>query len=428
MTFTLYVDGPRWRAHAESVRDEIREAIYSQTAGGRGGDIVPVAKGNGYGLGLKHLGRESQRMGLDRIAVGTVYDAVVVGEHFAGEILIMQPWDPRDTSESDVWDYISHRPFGNRIVRTVASVDALQALAVIGSSAAASGPIPVVVEGLTSMRRFGLAEPDLDALLADDSIREALRAHTIDLRGLALHLPLEQPLAPHVETLETDWHSNDVRPRLPAGSSGRVKEAWSWTLTWIRALGALQDAGCPLPEDAAAVWVSHLTTAELQQLRASLPDVPLRIRVGTRLWHGDPGSLSARGTILAVHQVAKGRAVGYRQRRAPKDGLLVVVSGGTSHGVALEAPTPAATLRQRAVAAGTGALEASGKARSPFSWDGKFRWFAEPPHMQVSLLWLSADDVRQAVGKGGRVPAAGDELECRVRHTTASFDRVVGMD
>ena len=138
--------------------------------------------------------------------------------------------------------------------------------------------------------------------------------------------------------------------------------------------------------------------------------------------------MHARGTVLAVHQVAKGRAVGYRQRRAPKDGLLVVVGGGTSHGVALEAPSPASSLRQRAVAAGTGALEASGRARSPFTWDGKRRWFAEPPHMQVSMLWLSAEDVRLAVGKGGRVPAVGDEIDCRVRHTTSAFDRIVGLD
>ncbi len=207
-----------------------------------------------------------------------------------------------------------------------------------------------------------------------------------------------------------------------------MKEAWSWTLTWIRALGALEDAGCPLTDEAAAVWASHLDDEEIGQLREALPQNPLRIRIGTRLWLGDPEALAARGTVLAVHQVSKGRAVGYRQRRAPKDGLLLVVGGGTSNGVALEAPSPAASLRQRAVAAGTGALEASGRARSPFSWDGKLRWFAEPPHMQVSMLWLSADDVRAAVGNGGRVPAVGDELDCRVRNTIAAFDRILGLE
>ena len=41
--------------------------------------------------------------------------------------------------------------------------------------------------------------------------------------------------------------------------------------------------------------------------------------------------------------------------------------------------------------------------------------------MQVSMLWLSAEDVRLAVGKGGRVPAVGDEIDCRVRHTTSAL-------
>lgn len=428
MTFSLHVDGDRWRRHLATVRDEVRDALHNGTVGARFGDVVPVAKGNGYGFGIANLAVESARLGLDRIAVGTPHEAAVAATYFDGQILVMQPWDPRDVIAKEVWDFLETREFAPRVMRTVASVEALHELASHGlGSASQERPIQIVVEGLTSMRRFGLAEPDLDALLADDAIREALRTKRIDLQGLALHLPLTQPLAPHVETLETEFHNTNVTPTLPKGASGRVREAWSWTLTWIRALGALEEAGCPLTDDAAAVWASHLDDEELRQLRDAVPNMPLRVRIGTRLWLGDPECMQARGTILAVHQVAKGRAVGYRQRRAPKDGLLIVVGGGTSHGVALEAPSPASSMRQRAVAAGTGALEASGKARSPFMWDGKRRWFAEPPHMQVSMLWLSADDVRAAVGKGGRVPAVGDELECRVRHTTSAFDRIVGL-
>lgn len=427
MTFSLHVDGTHWREHAATVRDAVRDAVYGGQAGARSGDIVAVAKGNGYGFGLANLGIESTRLGLDRVAVGTADEAIAMSKYFAGLILVMQPWDPRDVLAAQSWAIIEANPIRERVIRTVASVEALHALAtsVVND---AQDPIPVVIEGLTSMRRFGLAEPDLDALLADEAIRDALQHRRIELVGLALHLPLAQPLAPHVETLEANWHENDSAPRLPKDASGRVKEAWSWTLTWIRALGGLEDAGYPLTDEVAAVWCSHLDDQELRQLRAALPDIPLRVRIGTRLWLGCPEALSARGTVLAVHPVAKGRAVGYRQRRAPKDGLLVVVGGGTSHGVGMEAPSPAVSMRQRAVAAGTGALEASGRSRSPFSWDGKQRWFAEPPHMQMSLLWLSSDDVRMAVGRGGRVPAVGDELECRVRHTTSAFDRIIGLD
>jgi hypothetical protein len=87
--------------------------------------------------------------------------------------------------------------------------------------------------------------------------------------------------------------------------------------------------------------------------------------------------------------------------------------------VALEAPSAAASVRQRAVAAGTGVLEASGRALSPFHVGGKQRWFAEPPHMQVSLV---------RVPQGVVLPLVGDELDVDVRMTTVHPDLVVGLD
>ena len=172
-----------------------------------------------------------------------------------------------------------------------------------------------------------------------------------------------------------------------------------------------------------------LTDDELRSMRGLEPDVSVNARVGTRLWLGDGAALSARGTILAVHPVGRRFAVGYRQRKASSDGLLLVVGGGTSHGVAMAAPTPAASLRQRAIAAGTGALEATGRSRSPFQWGDKLLWFAEPPHMQVSMLWLPESTLREGLANGLRSPSVGDTLDCRVRHTTALFDAVLdGMD
>ena len=52
--------------------------------------------------------------------------------------------------------------------------------------------------------------------------------------------------------------------------------------------------------------------------------------------------------------------------------------------------------------------------RSPFTVDGKQRLFAEPPHMQASMLFLP---------RGAQVPAVGDELDVRVRYTATTFDR-----
>ena len=133
---------------------------------------------------------------------------------------------------------------------------------------------------------------------------------------------------------------------------------------------------------------------------------------------GERSALHAAGSVLAVHPVPVGTHVGYRQRTGPKDGTLVVVSGGTSHGIGLTAPTPAASVRQRVVTAGTGALDAAGRALSPFRWEGKQRWFAEPPHQHTSMVWLP---------KGCVIPAVGDRMPADVRFTTSRFDAVLGL-
>jgi hypothetical protein len=93
-----------------------------------------------------------------------------------------------------------------------------------------------------------------------------------------------------------------------------------------------------------------------------------------------------------------------------------VVAGGTAHGIGLEAPTGGATLKDRAARIAKGGLDAAGFVRSPFTVDGKQRLFAEPPHMQASMLFLS---------HGARVPSVGDEVDVRVRYTTTSFDETV---
>lgn len=426
MTFALHVDAPRWRAHTSGTRDAIRSVVRRGEPGSRLGEVVPVAKGNGYGFGIDRLAAEAQRLGTDVMAVGTPYEVAAAAARFTGDILVLQPWDPRDATAAQAWNTVAEAGLAQRLIRTVADVEALHSLVVDVSGLATTAP-RVLIEGLTSMRRFGLAEPDLDAVMADPVVRTAVRQGRIVLSGLALHLPLSQPLAPHVQTLEREWHDVDAVPMLPKKASGRAREAWSWALTWIRSLAALEDAGCAVPAQAASLWVSHLDDTELGQLRRAVPDVPIMLRTGTRLWLGEEAATTARGTVLAVHDVTKGRAVGYRQRRAPHDGLLVVVGGGTSHGVALAAPSPAGTARQRMVAAATGVLEATGRSKSPFEWAGKSRWFAEPPHAQLSLIWLTADDVRQAMSAGHKPPGVGDEWACRIRHTTASFDRIVGL-
>jgi hypothetical protein len=409
VTFTLHVDGPAWREHTSSVRDALRSAIRGDTGMSRLGDLVPVAKGNGYGLGLRRLAAEATRLGVDRLAVGTVFEIAEVAEAFHGEILVMSPWDPRDTVAAARWRNIDSSAVAARVIRTISDAE---------TAKRAPLELPpgsrIVIEGITSMRRFGMLENELLSVVGAQAMQSALAQGRLHIEGLALHLPLAMPEVHHVSAT-----------KLPRGTSTRVIEVQGWAKTWRAALEELLRAEVPVSENANSLWVSHLTDDELTSLRGLEPDVAVNARVGTRLWLGDGQTLSARGTILAVHPVGRRFAVGYRQRKASSDGLLLVVGGGTSHGVAMAAPTPAASLRQRAIAAGTGALEATGRSRSPFQWGDKLLWFAEPPHMQVSMLWLPDSVLREGLANGLRNPAVGDTLDCRVRHTTALFDAVL---
>ncbi len=218
-----------------------------------------------------------------------------------------------------------------------------------------------------------------------------------------------------------------MAPAPPAGATGRVIEVHAWGLGWLAAVADLSDRVRAVASDdaaagmtsAAALWVSHLDDRELATVRRALPEIALFARIGTRLWLGDRDALRTRGTVLAVHGVDRGQASGYRQRRAARSGAVLVIGGGTSHGVALEAPSPNASLRQRAVAAGTGVLDSVGLALSPFHVAGRQRWFAEPPHMQVSLV---------RVPDGVPLPAVGEEVDVDVRMTTVHPDRVLGLD
>ena len=249
------------------------------------------------------------------------------------------------------------------------------------------------------MHRFGFSPDELQWLLAQPEVRQGITSGHIEVLGLGLHLPLAQPRGPQ--------HSAGT----PAGTP-RAQEVLQWCGIWqAQELLAAHHA-------AATVWLSHLTDAELTAIRTQ-SQLPLRVRIGSRLWLGDRGALAAAGSVLAVHPLPSGTRVGYRQRTGPRDGTLVVVSGGTAHGIGLSAPTPAASLRQRAVTAGTGALDAAGRALSPFAWQGKQRWFAEPPHQHHSMVWLP---------RGCLIPSIGDEFSAEVRFTTSRFDAVLGLD
>ncbi|MGZ4455310.1 MAG: alanine racemase [Nocardioides sp.] len=354
MSLTLTVAGDRWRAHLRSVAEA-------------NPGLVPVAKGNGYGFTLGRLARKTQwlrdqGLGGDTLAVGTYAELPHVAQRFDGDLLVLTPWRPFGAAlEVDP-------VLAGRVVHTVSRV------ADVGALLARQPDARFVLEQVTSMLRHGLTARELWA------VAPLLEAHPrARLEGIALHLPLAQ-----------GSHLSEVSRLLnDAVASGL---------------------------DTRTVWVSHLTAAELAQLRASWGDYTIRPRIGTDLWLGDRGALSVTATVLDVHAVERGDVFGYRGRTAPKHGHILVVSGGTAHGIGLEAPTGDGSIKARAATLARGGLDAVGFVRSPFSIDGKQRLFAEPPHMQASMLFLP---------HGPRVPEVGDEIDVRVRYTATAFDRVV---
>lgn len=337
---------------ADQWRGRVRRHVDDATTAGV--TVVPVTKGNGYGFGNAVLAAESARLGVATLAVGTYEELPAVVEAFGGgDVLVLSPWRP----------WLDGGLGDDHVVHTVSRLEDLRRLAM------GDARPRVVVEVLTSMRRHGVG--------TDELAEVAGLIDRVRFEGFALHLPL------------TGDHTAEA-----TALARRAFEA--------------------APAAARTVWVSHLTPARAAAVgRDTGSDV--RLRVATALWLGDRAGLASRATVLDVHRVRRGETYGYHQRKARRDGTLVVVAGGTAHGVALQAPTAAGTMRQRATALARGGLEAGGRALSPFRIGGKQRWFAEPPHMQCSMIWLP---------DGVGAPAVGDEVDVEVRFTTTTFDHL----
>jgi hypothetical protein len=399
MSFVITIDTPRWRAHQDQVRDSIAAT---------GATLVPVAKGNGYGVGNVRLAAEARRLGADSVAVGTVHEApAVLAAEAELDVLVLEPLTLRGVVVGDAWRALAEHPQAARVIYTVASPESATDIVALASP---ETPRRVVLEGLTSMRRFGMTEDEVAAAIT--TLAPHIASGAIRLEGLALHLPIATPEEPRIGSMAM-LTSDDSAPQPVVVGSARVHEVVAWGLLWPNLLANL--AGL---SDAGSLWVSHLDDRECTQVRQALPDVPIRLRLGTRLWLGDRAALRAGGTVLAVHATPQGQSAGYHQRRGPRDGYVVVIGGGTSHGVALTAPRPARNARQRAAAAGSGALEAAGRFRSPFRLpSGGQAWFLEPPHMHVSML---------RIPKGTIPPPVGELLECDVRFTTVAPDAIIG--
>ncbi|MFL6061224.1 MAG: alanine racemase [Marmoricola sp.] len=352
MSLVLDVDGDRWRAHLRGVA-EARPGL------------VPVIKGNGYGFGLARLARKSAWLGVDSVAVGTPGEVAEVASRFDGDVVVLTPWR---SFEAPLLEGVA----ADRVIHTVGRTEDLAALA------GHHDHPRVVLELITSMKRHGFSARDLR-----DAVAQA-RAGGVRIEGASIHLPLGR-----------------------GGANLAEAEA---LMTDLVAAGLLETAhGTP------TLWVSHLGAGDAATLAARYPELRIRQRIGTELWLGDRSALHVTAHVLDSHPVRRGEVFGYRGRTAPRNGTILVVSGGTAHGIGLESPTGETSARARVGSLARGGLDAVGLARSPYTVDGKGRYFAEPPHMQSSMLFLPS---------GTSIPAVGDQVQVRVRFTATTFDAV----
>lgn len=359
MTLRLTIDAPRWRRHLDAVAAAVP-------------GLVPVVKGDGYGIGAAVLAEQVRRMGFAAVAVGTTAEAAPLLRGTRADVVVLQPWTP------------SQGVADPRVVRTLARADAVRATAALLRAPR------VVVELDSPVHRHGLTAAELR------DVAPMLRA--LSVVGYSLHLPIGL---------------------APARARRVVRDA----------VTALTVAGAP----AADLWLSHVGDALAADLDADLPawwgagaaprptrdggapvQPRVRVRVGTRLWLGDREALRVTAEVIDVHPVRAGARVGYRQGRV-RAGTIVVAGGGTAHGVGVRTDGAGRGWRRaRQVAAAV--LDAAGAVPSPFSWAGHRLRFADVPHMQVSML---------VVPPGTAAPRVGQRLDVAVRLTTTRFDEVV---
>jgi alanine racemase len=296
--------------------------------------VVPVVKGNGYGFGRARLAAAAGELGAEEVAVGTAHELADLPPGAATRIVLT----PALAAEL--------REVPLDAVVTVGSRRQLEELVRSGTAAERR----VIVKLRSSMGRYGLDPTELAVALAD------VEAASAAVHGVAVHPPLAGSSADHAV---------EVTSVLAAAA---------------------------VPEDI-SLYVSHLDEAAYASLRSAHPLRPLRIRLGTALWHGDKSFLHLGADVLDARRVHRGERLGYRLVEVAADGWLVLASAGTAHGVH---PLP--------------------DGRSPFHFQRQRLSLLEPPHMHTSMLLAPC---------AGPVPAVGDVVDVQRPLTQTLVDRVV---
>lgn len=233
-----------------------------------------------------------------------------------------------------------HSPIPMNAILSVGSAAHVNALVASGFSGR------VLIKLRSSMMRFGATREELPALVK--KVRDA----GLDHIGWSIHPPLPQ-------------ESLDYAPEV--GS----------------AISHLSDS---LP-----IYVSHLASHSLAQLRSAHPGRKIMMRSGTHLWLGDKSMVSLSADVLDVHEGVSGSA-GYRLNPLPDGGSIVIIGAGTAHGV-----------------------NVLGNEQSPFHFQRRRLTLLEAPHMHSSMV---------IVPRGESAPHVGDFVDVQQPMTRVAVDTI----
>ncbi len=357
MSFTLYLDRQQWLKHLTEA-----DSLFP--------GYLPVIKGNGYGFGNSFLADAISELGKRSVAVGTLEEARhIFSTHDFEKILILTPV-LSEIRESDLAYVFTVGSFA-QLEHLFASVENLSARKLT------LPPVKVLLKCRSAMKRYGFAPGDLK------EAAEMLRNHPyFQIQGFSLHFPTER-----------------IR------ESEKLQQIQTW-IEQITTAGLVCDK----------MYVSHLSSHLSHRIGEQHPAVSFIMRLGTGLWLRDK-TYYFRSTVLDVRRIIRGERYGYKQKKTWRNVYLVTVSGGTANGIGLESPVHARGLKGRLKLTVFWLLSLFNLHLSPFIHDGKRLWFAEPPHMQASVLKIRRNP-----------PKPGEEVTLKnLRMTIATFDQVVQL-
>ncbi len=236
--------------------------------------LVPVIKGNGYGLGRAQLVALVEQLlpETTTVAVGTIHEAADVPERIAAHV--MNPIGALDLEQAPT--------IPANAIPTVGSTHDVDVLARHGWKGR------VVVKLASSMRRFGVSQSDFPALVQD------------------------------IARIGGTIHSCSVHPPTAGTETERLAEIESWL---------------PLLPECVTVSVSHLAAESLDRLRAANNARTIEARLGTALWHGTKSHFSLEADVIRTETCRSGEAAGYRASPVQGNGTIVVIGAGSAHGV-----------------------------------------------------------------------------------------------